>query len=430
MASDFTGITSGFVDLRQTQIVGNYIYGSSVNGNNTATIYKYDITTPSVNPVSVGTVPSNGAIAIDTYGNIYTACFAGPQTDGKIYITDINNISSVYYNPSYPGYNIVGLIWDTVNSQLIGIASTYNTYYIINNSGYTPINYIGTSNSQSGITCDSTFMYILTLDRKVTQIYLSTGNIATIIDLTSIISSGTPQGITVSGNYLLVGCNNTNNTIYVIDITTPAIPALITSYNTENINITSIVSANDFVYFNNNNNNLYISNTSFCFNEGTKILCMNHNLQDEYIRIELLKVGDFVKTYKHGYRKVSKVITGKLRNNPKKWNMCMYKMIKTPTNGLMEDLIVTGGHSLLVDSISDAEQAKYDEMGLTEFSKLTIDNKRLLLSSVSDQFIPMQDREIYTYYHLLLENNDDDEERFGIYANGVLTETPNVKTVK
>ena len=33
------------------------------------------------------------------------------------------------------------------------------------------------------------------------------------------------------------------------------------------------------------------------------------------------------------------------------------------------------------------------------------------------------------HYHLLLENNDD-EERFGIWANGILTETPNEKTVK
>ena len=58
------------------------------------------------------------------------------------------------------------------------------------------------------------------------------------------------------------------------------------------------------------------------------------------------------------------------------------------------------------------------------------DNKHLLLSSVSDEFAPMQDNGVYTYYHLLLENNHDEEERFGIWANGVLTETPNEKTVK
>jgi hypothetical protein len=175
---------------------------------------------------------------------------------------------------------------------------------------------------------------------------------------------------------------------------------------------------------------IYTSASTYCFNKGTKILCMNNQLKDEYVNIELLQKGDFVKTYKHGYRKVSRVITGILINNPKKWNMCMYKMKKTPTNRLIKDLIVTGGHSILVDAISEEEQNKYDEMGLTEFSKLTIDNKRLLLSSVSDQFSPMQDTEIYNYYHLLLENNDDKEERFGIWANGILTETPNEKIIK
>jgi hypothetical protein len=171
---------------------------------------------------------------------------------------------------------------------------------------------------------------------------------------------------------------------------------------------------------------VYTSNDPFCFNEGTKILCLK-KLMDEYISIEKLKIGDFVKTFKHGYRKISKVIKGSFRNNPNRWNMCMYKMAKTDSNGLLEDLIVTGGHSLLVDSITEEDQSKYDEMGLTEFSKETIDGKRLLLACVSDQFTAMSNRERYTYYHLLLENNDDVEERFGIYANGILTETPNSK---
>jgi hypothetical protein len=35
-----------------------------------------------------------------------------------------------------------------------------------------------------------------------------------------------------------------------------------------------------------------------------------------------------------------------------------------------------------------------------------------LFKIICDQFSPMQDTELYTYYHLLLENND--EERFGI----------------
>ena len=193
--------------------------------------------------------------------------------------------------------------------------------------------------------------------------------------------------------------------------------------------------SSDVVYTSNNLESeniitLTFSPNTLCFNQGTKILYMNQQLADEYIAIELLNVGDFVKTFKHGYRKISKIISGFLINNPKKWNICMYKMAKTESNGLLEDLIVTGGHSILVDSLSEVELAKYLEMGIPHFANETIDKKHLVLSCVSDDFVPMPDNGCYKYYHLLLENNNDEEERFGIYANGVLTETPNVKTVK
>ncbi len=179
-----------------------------------------------------------------------------------------------------------------------------------------------------------------------------------------------------------------------------------------------------------NSTTVYQSVGAFCFNEGTKILYLNKESLEEYVPIEDLKIGDYVKTYKHEYRKISKVISGTLRNNPNQWNMCMYKMAKTDSNGLLEDLIVTGGHSLLVDSITEEQQSKYDEMGLTEFSKERIDGKRLLIAYVSDQFIAMPDQYRYTYYHLLLDNDNDEEARYGIWANGILTETPNEKTLK
>ena len=175
---------------------------------------------------------------------------------------------------------------------------------------------------------------------------------------------------------------------------------------------------------------IYVSSVLFCFNEGTKILCLNEELFDNYVPIENLQEGDYVKTYKHGYRKIIQIIKGSFRNNSDKWNMCMYKMAKTKTNRLIEDLIVTGGHSILVDSITKKQQTKYDEMGISEFSKQTIDGKHLLLACVSDQFVPMSDNEVYTYYHLLLNNDNDVDTRFGIWANGILTETPNEKSLQ
>ena len=150
-----------------------------------------------------------------------------------------------------------------------------------------------------------------------------------------------------------------------------------------------------------------------CFNEGTKILCFNKNLQEEYISIENLKKGDLVKTYKHGYRRIDLIGKNVMVNNPDNSKKCMYKMVKTDKNCLLEDLIITGGHSILVD----------DPILLGKTKKIhKVDDKYLLLSSISKDFIKLTNNNLYTYWHLTLES-DDDNQRFGIWANGLLTET-------
>lgn len=174
-----------------------------------------------------------------------------------------------------------------------------------------------------------------------------------------------------------------------------------------------------------------------CFNEGTKILCCNKNLQEEYISIENLKKGDLVKTYKHGYRKIDLIGKNVMINNPDNPKKCMYKMIKTDKNCLLEDLIVTGGHSILVDDTMLVDKtnknhkvySKYLLLSsrLKDSIKLTnknhkVDGKYLLLSSRSKDFIKLTNKKLYTYWHLTLESNDDNQ-RFGIWANGLLTET-------
>ena len=52
----------------------------------------------------------------------------------------------------------------------------------------------------------------------------------------------------------------------------------------------------------------------------------------------------------------------------------------------------------------------------------------LLLSAVSDQFVKLDNTDPYIYYHFILENNgNDDDDRFGVWANGILVETPTKK---
>jgi hypothetical protein len=89
-----------------------------------------------------------------------------------------------------------------------------------------------------------------------------------------------------------------------------------------------------------------------CFNKGTKILCFNKETrEEEYKSVESLKKGDLVKSYKHGYRKIDCIGKGTFTNGNSHPNFNMYKMKQSETNGLNEDLLVTGGHGILMDSM-------------------------------------------------------------------------------
>jgi hypothetical protein len=168
-----------------------------------------------------------------------------------------------------------------------------------------------------------------------------------------------------------------------------------------------------------NNVKIVDSNVS-CFNLDTKILCLNQQLEEEYIPIQHLRKGDIVKTYLHGYRKISRIGKGKMLNNPNVWNECMFKMKATKENGLLEDLIVTGGHGILVDNLSEQEEIEQEKINVD----ISIDNKKLLLAAFSSEFEKIKTVEPFTYFHLTVENNGNNDERFGIWANGLLTETP------
>lgn len=161
-----------------------------------------------------------------------------------------------------------------------------------------------------------------------------------------------------------------------------------------------------------------------CFNQGTKILSLNKKLEEEYIAIENLRKGDLVKSYKHGFRKIYLIGKNVMINNPEHFNLSMYKMKKTEENGLIEDLIVTGGHGILVDDLGELEEKTKE---LFKGTIPIIDDKKLLLAGVSKDFIQLKENDLYTYYQLTLENEGDDDKRFGIWANGLLTETPSKK---
>ena len=162
----------------------------------------------------------------------------------------------------------------------------------------------------------------------------------------------------------------------------------------------------------NNGDPFYFQGNVTCFNYDTKILCEN----DIYRPIQDLKKGDIVKTYKYGYRKIDMIGKNKMVNNPDSKFNCMYKT---------GDLIITGGHSILVDSLTEDQLEKYKRDNIFQNGdEKKIDDKYLLLASYSDRFEKILDNNTYTYYHFTLENDGNNDARYGVWADGILTETP------
>jgi len=163
-----------------------------------------------------------------------------------------------------------------------------------------------------------------------------------------------------------------------------------------------------------------------CFDESTEILCLNKNLEEVYLPISELKVGTIVKSYKHGYRRISLIHKKSFINDTSNFSSSMFFMPKN--ENMTKDLILTGGHSILVDNITDNELIENNKY--FNYTNPKIDGKQLLLCFVSKKFASLENNKEYTVYNFCLENDGDDEARYGVWANGVLVETPSTQYLK
>ncbi len=167
------------------------------------------------------------------------------------------------------------------------------------------------------------------------------------------------------------------------------------------------------------NNRVMTSGTLACYLIGTKILCLVDN-KEEYIAIENIKKGYLVKTYNKGYKAVKFVGKKQFINNKNDKLNCLFKHKET-------GLTVSGGHSILVDELPN-NMINMDEK-IIKFYKQNYKNedKLLLLSCNSELFEQVVNSEIYTLYHVALESSIETE-HYGIYADGVLSESIPIKT--
>ena len=156
-----------------------------------------------------------------------------------------------------------------------------------------------------------------------------------------------------------------------------------------------------------------------CFKKGTKILCEN----EIYIPIEELKIGDLVKTYKHGYRKIIVCSHSSLHEHSQKRFNKLYTYSREKNPDLIEDLHLTGGHSLLLDTLTEEESNDMSQINWSNDDFMVEDRYKLLACFSSELYVATeQNAEVY---HFTLEppENAKPSHVYGIYANGILAES-------
>ena len=170
-----------------------------------------------------------------------------------------------------------------------------------------------------------------------------------------------------------------------------------------------------------------LSGDPSCFLENTAILCFCKTLgQEKYLPIQTLRVGDLVKTYKNGYRTIKNIGKSYMFNDPHIWYSRLYVLKKTEENGLIEDVVMTGGHGIMVDKYSPEILKPHagKPNRVPDHALEIIDNKTLVLAAEHKDTIGYTDTDFYTVYHLTLDNDGIEHKRFCIWANGMLSETP------
>jgi len=400
------------------------IFGPSCDNTNEAN-YCYSIGNilPSASPGNVG----SGGICGSSCGVVVSNCYsmgtignANGICGGIFGASSTGSASNCYSSGSFANSNVG-----------IGGSGTQTNCYAANNAwsdsaaqaALTGCPSSRTSNNPGSTwtSTDTNIPYVLSIFNQ--ELYDPNYDTATAISYTS-----APSVFAGSPNHFWI-INTTASFTDMVDSTTGTLfvyndgnPGLTTTYiiGFQTANFQESVAPSLPYSYNINFLQVDFGTEPICFSEGTKILCCDDEGNEVYKKIETLRSGDLVKTYKHGFKKIMMIGKNVMVNDVDTPHNCMFTLYKTEENGLTDNLTVTGGHSLLVDDLGDLAERNKEWLG----ENYKIEDKYLLVCALNPAFVALDDQEVYNYYHFVLQNDGNDDARFGVWANGALTETP------
>ena len=334
--------------------------------------------------------------------------------------------------------------------------NTGNLYYVNNSTGgygslvkfdgtttnilVSPTYIQGLNAADSGIFLDPAG---LAFNNDFTRLYITGSGSNSIMyytigiteNLTTFITDNVPGGSGISGLFYPYGIIfDSKKNIYVANLNN-GYPALLNGYiqkiqgiQYNFINISGLPPGSYPVNVYDATRTEVVLGTSFsisvqCYLKGTKILTYIDE-KEVWVNIENLKPSDLVKTYKNGFIRVKNIGWSQMQNsihlNPNK----LFKIEKNKLPELTEDLYVSGKHSRLVDELTQEQISST----LKIWSKLQqINDKYLLMACVDELFTDVKDENIYDMYQIILQS-DSPSQQYGIYANGLLSESMSIQT--
>ena len=155
-----------------------------------------------------------------------------------------------------------------------------------------------------------------------------------------------------------------------------------------------------------------------CFLKGTMIDTTNGP-----VAVEDLRPYMFVRTFKHGYIPITFIGKRILPHNSKEERNRnqLFVCRKDDYPGALDDLIITGCHSLLIDR--DFKDDEEKQRVIDANTDIFLTDGLFRLPAVADlQTIIYPEDGLYEIYHFALAHSDETM-NYGIYANGILAET-------
>jgi sugar lactone lactonase YvrE len=355
---------------------------------------------------------SPSSVTVDAFGNVLVA------DRGNGLIRPVYGSKTNYYCPRYVGDPVlttpaVSSIWTDIYG-LINITGTADVIRpdLWRLSAFCRNSYTGSINTPV-----YTNLYTNPYTNSYNNYYSSTYN-TTNVDNTQVI----PR--LQSGNYYVIGVNDQyyKDSIYsppeisTFSASNPQI--LVGTGNSTDFNDLNPGNYSTYVLYNDpvtsNYNIMYLNMTTDppCYHEKTQILC-----DIGYVPISNLKIGDLVKISTGKYKRV------KIIGSTPLVNTTLYRLPKESNLDLIDDLIITGNHCILVNKLTERQIEQSRKYWKTFH---TIDGKQLLLACVGEDFVEYKEEQSIVY-QIVLEDAKPNK-RHGIYANGILSETMSYNT--